>query len=152
MKEIISLGLFLAFASAIAAGMLAFTYTSTYDRIVMEKQKEIESAKTEILAGQKGKVVEALPKGYAGNINMLVGIDENNKVTGVKIITMNETPGLGANAADANFLRQFIGKSQSDRFVPKEDIQALTGATITSRAVCNGVKEAFIKGSQAPQK
>jgi electron transport complex protein RnfG len=58
---------------------------------------------------------------------------------------MTETPGLGTKAFSPQFLGQFVGKSVKDPIKPKEDIDAITGATITSRAVCKGVKSALKK-------
>ena len=68
--------------------------------------------------------VSAAPKGYGGEISMMVGINADGEVTGVTIMDMSETAGLGANAKKETFLDQFKGKD------PK--IQALTGATITT--------------------
>ncbi len=76
------------------------------------------------------------PKGYGGNIEMMIGFDSDCKVLGIEYISMAETPGLGMNAKTDNaFNGQFIGKEPfSD-----EELQAMTGATITSKAVNYGV-------------
>ena len=97
-----------------------------------------------------GYAVAVSPKGYGGAISMLVGIGADGAVSGVTILTMNETPGLGTNAANPAFLGQFSGlvgedapavvKTETGR---KGDIQALTGATVTSRAVTRGIDEAL---------
>ena len=154
MKETIYLGMFLAVISAVAAGILGMTYVATYDRIAAEKQKEIAGASEVVLAGKNGKAIQVSPKGYAGNIDMLVGVDDAGIVTGVKIIKSNETPGLGLNADNPDFLNQFIGKTEKDKIEAKDDIQAITGATITTKAICSGVREALLKakGSKAPPK
>lgn len=79
--------------------------------------------------------VKVVPTGYAGDIEMMVGFDEKALVTGVEIINMSETPGLGANAkGNEEWLAQFEGKGG--------ELDAITGATITSRAVELGVNEA----------
>ena len=78
--------------------------------------------------------VSAAPKGYGGEISMMVGINADGEVTGITIMDMSETAGLGANAKKETFLDQFKGKD------PK--IQALTGATITTNAVKKGVSDA----------
>ena len=75
------------------------------------------------------------PKGYGGEIEMMVGIDGMLNVTGVSIISMSETPGLGARANDPAFLDQFKG------YYP--DVVAISGATITSTAVKKGVYDAI---------
>ena len=154
MKETIYLGVFLAVISAIAAGLLGLTYVATFDRIAMQKQNEMEIAKHDVLAGKKGTVVNVSAKGYAGAIDMLVGVDEAGRVSGIKIVKSSETPGLGLNASSPDFLKQFAGKTEKDKLAAKEDIKAITGATITTKAICAGVKEALAKakGSKAPLK
>jgi len=62
------------------------------------------------------------------------------KITGIKVVKHAETPGLGANAESDKFTNQFIGKENN--LVIKEDIDSLTGATITSRAVTEAVNSA----------
>lgn len=80
--------------------------------------------------------VKAVPTGYAGDIEMMIGLDDECKVTGIEIIKMSETPGLGAKAkGNAQWLQQFMGEG-SDK------LDAITGATITSRAVQSGVEDA----------
>lgn len=76
------------------------------------------------------------PKGYGGKIEMIVGFDANFKVMGIKYISMAETPGLGMNAkTDESFNNQFKGKEAfSD-----DELEAITGATVTSKAVNYGV-------------
>ena len=89
---------------------------------------------------------------YGGAIKVLVGVGVDRKISGVKILEHNDTPGLGANAGSPtyyvdrakgiHFYDQFTGKQVSDPFVPKQDIIAITAATITSRAVAASVKAA----------
>ena len=97
-----------------------------------------------------GYAVAVSPKGYGGAISMMVGIGPDGAVSGVTILTMSETPGLGTNAANPDFLGQYsdlvpedapaVVKTETGR---KGDIQALTGATVTSRAVTRGIDEAL---------
>ena len=89
-------------------------------------------------------------KGYGGQIQLMVGISKEGKLAGIKILSQSETPGLGANATLPSFYEQYKEKPISkDLEVVKsgtsEDnqIQALTGATITSKAVTTGVNEAI---------
>lgn len=87
-------------------------------------------------AGNIVYAVKSVPVGYAGNIEMMIGLDARGKVTGVEIINMSETAGLGANAkGNTQWLAQFMGKGQ-------EKLDALTGATVTSKAVKLGVDDA----------
>jgi len=95
-------------------------------------------------AGSKGYVVQVAPSGFGGTISMVVGVGTDGTVTGVSIIKMSETSGLGSNAAKDDFRNQYLG--ESGPFAVNKDggsIDALTGATITSRAVTNGVNAAI---------
>lgn len=85
-------------------------------------------------------------KGYSSFIAMLVSLDIDLKIKDVKILHHGETPGLGDQVEEKSFIDQFKGKSLSQivllKTETKENIQAITGATISSRAVTNGVKDA----------
>ncbi len=85
-------------------------------------------------------------KGYSSFIQMLVSLGTDMKINDVKVLSMNETPGLGDQVLEKNFLEQFKGKSLSQIVLikgeTKENIQAISGATISSRGVTNGVKDA----------
>ncbi|EOC99836.1 RnfABCDGE type electron transport complex subunit G [Caldisalinibacter kiritimatiensis] len=88
--------------------------------------------------------------GYAGDIEMIVGISQDGKVTGVKVVSHGETPGLGANAETPEYRGQYEGKSVDNELIVvksepanENEIQAITGATITSRAVTSGVNNAI---------
>lgn len=92
-------------------------------------------------------VVPSESKGYGGEIKMLVAISTDGKVIDYNILSSNETPGLGDNASKEPFRSQFKGKKEANLTVvkdpsDKEDIQAMTGATISSRAVTLAVKNA----------
>lgn len=97
----------------------------------------------------KGYAVTVTSKGYAGPINIMVGISADGKIEGIKILSMTETPGLGAKASEPAFAGQYNGKSLEEPLVvvktkpanPNE-IQAITGSTITSKAVTDGINEA----------
>ncbi len=85
-------------------------------------------------------------KGYSSFIQMLVSLNTDMKISDVKVLSMNETPGLGDQVLEKSFLDQFKGKSISQIVLikgeTKENIQAISGATISSRGVTNGVKDA----------
>lgn len=100
-------------------------------------------------AGDHGYVVEAAVKGYGGEVTMMVGIGLDRDVKGVKITSHNETPGLGAKVADKAFLEQYYGPVPDGGFVvvkgiskSDSEIEAISGATISSRAVTQGVSDA----------
>lgn len=84
------------------------------------------------------------PGGYAGPIEILVGVDTAGVVTGVEIVKHHETPGLGSKIATPTFKGQFVGKSVRDPAnwsVMKDGgpFKQITGATISSRAVTTAI-------------
>lgn len=90
---------------------------------------------------------EVYGKGFGGKIGVMVGIDlEKDKLIGIAVTTHSETPGLGSRAkTDKGFKGQFKGKDIGQSFKVKSDggdIDALSGATVTSRGVCIAVEEA----------
>jgi len=92
-------------------------------------------------------VVESSASGYGDKVGMVVAINmTEDSLRGMAVTTHKETPGLGAMAKDdPKFAAQFAGKSISGSFGVTTDggqISALSGATITSRAVCSGVNQA----------
>jgi len=79
------------------------------------------------------------PRGYGGPIQMVVGLERNGKVTGVSIITMNETPGLGTKVGEDSFLAQFVGWDGSDIDVEAKTLDAVSGATKSSNGIRKGL-------------
>ena len=94
-----------------------------------------------------GYVFSATSKGYGGDLTVMVGISCEGLVTGVKPTAISETPGLGMKAQSSDFLVQYTGKSAGIEVNKNEpgdnEIRAITGATITSRAVTTAVNAAF---------
>lgn len=89
-----------------------------------------------------GIAAKAAPAGYGGPIEMVVGITPDGAVGGVRIISQSETPGLGTEVTREAFAGQFEGRSTPESLRVKQDggsIDAVTGATISSRAVSRGV-------------
>ncbi|HWR72389.1 MAG TPA: RnfABCDGE type electron transport complex subunit G [Nitrospirota bacterium] len=109
-----------------------------------EKQYDYYDAK----AGGKtvAYIASTAGKGYSSYIKILVSIDKDLKVKNLKVLSHQETPGLGDQILEAPFLEQFKGKALTQIVLVKtettEKIQAISGATISSRAVTNGVKDA----------
>jgi len=91
-----------------------------------------------------GYVITTAPSGFGGAVNTMIGIDTEGIITGLRVLSHAETPGLGALSTDPSFYEQFFGKSGS-LAVQKDggEIQAITSATITSRAVTDGANEAL---------
>ena len=104
---------------------------------------------SKIYASDTGYAVEVTPGGFDNTITMMVGVDKAGNVLGISIISHTETAGLGAVAAAETpagiaFRDQFVGQSGSVS-VSKDggEMDAITGATITSRAICVGVNAAL---------
>ncbi len=178
MKENIRLGLILLLITAIAGLLLGGAYEITKAPIAEKVAADKQAAMKEILpvadkfdiadvniqgnekiyevnVGLKGTeitgyAIKVAPKGYSGAIEIMVGISNDGKVTGIKILSHTETPGLGANAPKPEFSNQYKDKPIKDKLevvktAPSKEnqIQALTGATITSKAVTLGVNDAI---------
>jgi electron transport complex protein RnfG len=113
--------------------------------------KDGETLRTFFVGIQDGEprdiAMESSGKGYGGNVGLMVGIDvKDGKLVGVGVTTHSETPGLGARAkTDPTFASQFKGIPAAGSFKVTQDggtVNALSGATFTSRAVASGVSEA----------
>jgi electron transport complex protein RnfG len=91
---------------------------------------------------------ETSGKGYGGNVGLMVAIDmDEEKLMAVSVTTHTETPGLGGEAKDnPSFVSQFAGLGLDGPIQVTDDggsINAMSGATITSRAVCDAATEAL---------
>ncbi len=102
-----------------------------------------------------GYVFIARGKGYSSTIETMVGIDMDGKIIGAKILFQKETPGLGTRIEQIRhgetepwFTRQFIGKTMVDDIKVSKDggnIDAITGATISSRAVTSSINRGLVE-------
>lgn len=162
MQSPVRLGITLMIICMVAAGLLAFTNAKTEPIIAENEQRELEEALKELLPeaetfvpnpegdkvfylGRKGNndvgVVAVFPqKGFGGVMKLALGVNADSEVTGFKVLQHSETPGLGARVAESAFAHQFIGKSTTDNFLVGKDVQAISGATISSRSVAGGIK------------
>lgn len=162
---VLRLTLTLFLITTVVAGLLGLVNYMTADTIAGKVAQKAETAMRQVLeadayepvelpegsavtaayrAGEKGYVVRVTPNGFGGAIDMMVGIDRNGSVTGIAIVSQSETASLGANCTREDFRAQFTGKSGT-LAVSKDggEIEALTGATVTSRAVTDGVNTAL---------
>ena len=97
---------------------------------------------------ENGYVVETCTYGYAGNITMLIGVSNEGTVTGLQVRDMSETQGLGGEALwNWEFLIQFLNNAGDAEI--GENIDGLTGATVTSKAIARSVNSAvgFVTGA-----
>ena len=170
-KFILRLGLTLFIIAAVVAAVLAGVNAITAPAIAQLNAQKTQAAIEAVLPGgydeeiagyadetqlvskvykgANGYALEVLPGGFDNTITMMVGVDFEGKVLGISIVSHTETAGLGAVAAAKTsageaFRGQFVGTSGSVA-VSKDGgtLDAITGATITSRAVCTGVNAAL---------
>jgi electron transport complex protein RnfG len=174
MKDMLKITLPLVVIFVAAGIIMGLTYQRTYPVRFAAEKKEKEEALKEMApdatdpikvagnwsadnkpyeyfeASSSGKPVAYIAstagKGYSSFIKMLVAVSPDLKIRDVKILGHEETPGLGDQVEDKNFLDQFKGKSLSQVVLikgeTKENIQAVSGATYSSRGVTKGVKDA----------
>jgi electron transport complex protein RnfG len=124
------------------------------------KVKISDSYKVKEGGNVSGIAVTASSGGFSSDITAIVGVDTTGTITGVKILQISDTPGLGANAAKSNyyvnkqkkitFYGQFAGMKASENITVKKDggiVDAITASTITSRAVSLIVRNAAQAGA-----
>ncbi|AKL95083.1 electron transport complex RnfABCDGE type G subunit [Clostridium aceticum] len=178
MREIVKLGIILLVITAVAGLVLGYTNDMTQGIIQQRAMEETIEAMGALLPeaddfqgiedenvftdeliveayeGTKegttvGYAVKVAPQGYGGRVELLVGMSDEGRITGVKIGDHSETPGLGSKIADAAFVNQFLDKGTEDAFIitkggeaGDEYIEAISGATVSSKAVVDGVNAA----------
>ena len=168
---ILRLTLTLLIICAVVAGILAAVNSITAPIIAKAKEAKTQEAISAVLPGgnavevpyspegdsivtkvyqnEKGYAVQVAPSGFGGAISMMVGVDNDGKVLGISIISHAETPGLGAVAAAGTdkgvaFRDQFAGLVSGITIGGGENqIDALSGATISSQAIVDGVNAAL---------
>ncbi|MDO4799565.1 MAG: RnfABCDGE type electron transport complex subunit G [Bacillota bacterium] len=174
--KMLKTGIVLLLICVIAAVTLAFTNEVTKDRIQEQRFQAGEQAKKEVFSEADrfeeievdanefpkiksafkaldasgtpvGMVVFSQPSGFGGAIEVITGFRFDGVITGLRIGTHAETPGLGAKAKDLSFYQKFEGLNALDGIVvvksapATNQVEAITGATITSDAVNSGVTE-----------
>lgn len=168
-KQTLRLSLSLLIIAAAAALILSLVNSLTADTIAEHAAAKRQSAMLSVMAdadtfselystdetvagitgAYKGTVfqgycVEVSPNGFGGAISLMVGVDKGGSVTGVAILDHSETAGLGAKADSPDFLAQYVGKSGTVTVNRGGNaINAISGATITSKAVTEGVNTAL---------
>lgn len=165
MKEMVKYGFILSVICLIAAGLLSAVNSLTKGRIIAQAIAEEEASLKEVISkdacfeavkegteiiyykarDKEGKLVgvafKASARGYSSAVETMVGMLTDGTINAIKILNQNETPGLGARISEPAFTGQF-NRIQSEDL---GGIQAITGATISSRAVIDSVKEKAIK-------
>ena len=161
MKEMARYGSILALICVVAAGLLAVVNTLTGPKILAAALLEEQAALKEVMPLSvkfsavksnvdksvlyykafdqqeklMGFVFKASGKGYSSVIETLAGIFLDGKISAIKIISLNETPGLGMRVTEDKFRSQFNHQNSLDLL----GVEAIAGATISSRAVIDSV-------------
>ena len=176
LKEILVPAIMLFVIATICTALLAGTNLLTEDRIDELEIQAAMAAKTAVFAdatnfsdektvdvngetytyyeaqGEKGNITgyvfSVTVKSYGGDLSAMVGISaETDKITGVEITSINDTPGLGMKVNTENFLSQYIERTGIIGVNKNEntdtEIQAVSGATISSKAVTDAVNQSF---------
>lgn len=168
-KYVLRLALTLLLITAVVAVALAGVNSVTAPRIAQLNAQKTQAAIEAVLPGggeevsftddtglvsavyqgSAGYAVKVTPVGFNGGVEMMVGVDASGAALGISVINQTETAGLGAvsaatTSAGEAFRGQFVGMSGSVS-VSKDggQVDAITGATITSRAVCTGINAAL---------
>ena len=146
MKKILGLVLSLTIISGVCAAVLAYVDSITKGPIKRTAERNREAAREAVLCGEEGYTAEGTCKdGYGGDITLMVGFKKDRKtVISYKVLAASEPPGLGMKLKTPEFANQFKGKDGSSLKVKKDggEIEAITSATITSRAVCRAIEDA----------
>lgn len=141
-------------------GLLAGVYNLTREGIEMAENAEINAVLSEVFPGgqfqkendyykcmENGQVVGyaiiSTGSGYGGQMKVIVGMGLDNTVAGVNVLSHSETIGVGSRITEDSFLGQFTGKTLENLRLRRDggEIDAITGATISSSAFTNAVHD-----------
>lgn len=163
MRNLIKLSITLAVVGIISAALLTGVHNVTAP-IITERQEEeyrqalefyfpeVASYESEeigddyfdIIYDQSGDMIGVMgtieQQGYDGTITYNLAMDESGSIVGIRIVSHSETPGIGDVITTEGFQEQFIGKSYEDPIVAGDDVDAVTGATVSSSAMINSIR------------
>ena len=121
-----------------------------------ETSREVEQTTTQIFVGfdaqdkALGYAFVGEGPGYGGAVRILVGVDgESGEILNLAVLNHAETPGLGSKIEEASFRNQFKGKTLDDPIAIGRDIDGISGATVSSRAVAEAVRRGFADAAAA---
>ncbi len=140
----------LTIITLVAAGLLAGVYKLTAERIEAQTMAKQEAARLAVLNGQEGQAIEVTEVGFGGQFTLMVGIAPDGTVLGYQVLEHQETPGLGAQMEHwfndpTHPAANIIGRKAGALAVSKDggDVDAITAATISSRAFLKAVNKAY---------
>ena len=164
MRKILKLAMVLLIIATVSGVILGITYTVTKEPITKQVKLEEEKALKNIFPKATsfnptiskdnyiyyevyiknkliGYAIDASGKGFSGTIKIKVGMNLNKTIKAIRITSQNETPGLGTRIKRKKFTNQFMNKTLKQLGT----IDAVTGATISSRAVSEAVQKSITK-------
>ena len=174
MRELGQLSLKLLAFSLVAGLLLALTNAITEEPIAQQQAQQANASRYAVMSGADtfeevetdesytqaapsltaiyraysgdtpmGYTLNMAPAGYKGEIDITVGISDDGAITGVTVDSQSETQGVGSKITGKDFLRQFTGEAASAEDL-ENDIDTITGATVSSKTVKNAVKTAAV--------
>jgi len=170
MRNIFKLSISLFIIAAVSGAILGMVYTVTKEpivkRIKLEEKKALknifpEATSFSLTTGKDnyvyykvyiknkliGYAIDASGKGFGGTIKIKVGMNFNKTIRSIIVTNQNETPGLGTRIKSEKFTDQFMNKTLKQVLLKKDSrkgtIDAITGATISSRAVSEAVQKSI---------
>lgn len=165
LKKIIKLSGILFLIMFLTTLLLSFVNSFTTDVVMKNIERSEKSAMTELVKAEEfsaiadgvfagisggeaaGYCVYVSPVGYGGEIEMIVGFNKDLTVSGIKIIQSSETAGLGTRAGEPEFSQRLSGKkphlSVKKGGGGESEIDAISGATVTTKAVAQGINDAY---------
>lgn len=160
MKELLRYGFILSLICAVSSGLLASVNSLTQPKIISQAQIAERTTLVKLFPEAKnfapikseqeilyykiyskdnkliGLAFKAQAKGYSSTIETMVGMTTEGRISNIQILSHNETPGLGNRITELSFIDKFTNRSQEEL----GKVEAITGATISSKAVIDSVR------------
>jgi len=163
-RNIIKLSLTLALVGIISAALLTAMHNVT-DPIIVERREadyrealesffpgfeefesdELDEGQFDLIYDQDGELMgimaTVIAMGYDGEIRFNLAVDETGEIIGVRVVAHTETPGIGDVIERDSFKEQFIGKSHEDPITASEDVDIISGSTVSTVAMINSIRQ-----------
>ncbi len=164
MREILRLSLILTLVGIVSATLLTAAHNVT-EPIILERRaadyrdalerffpgfdsfetEQLDEGRFDLIYDEDsdlmGIMATVAASGYDGDINYNLALDEEGRIIGMNIVSHTETPGIGDVIERDNFQEQFIGKSYEDPITAGEDVEIITGATVSTAAMVNSIRQ-----------
>ena len=161
--------IFLTIVVFLSVGLVTCTNSITEDKIEGQKGQQVQGMLEEMFPSMSEYTSEddiytifsdgvkigygflTVGTGYGGDIDILIGLEDETTIKGITIIVQNETPGVGSRITESSFTSKFAGLNIDDVALKQDggQVDAITGATISSRAVVDAVRTAAVEKVQS---